>query len=97
MPAPIVPRRFVGHVDSPATPSLDPARLGRAWASADGPLVAWRVEPGHRLRVILADQDPHHVVPEYRPYRARLFVDDARPSRVSLPLVAADSPPLSSG
>ena len=59
--------------------------------------VAWRVEPGHRLRVIIADQDPHHVVPEYRPYRARLFADDERPSRVSLPLLAAGSLPLSSG
>lgn len=49
--------------------------------------MAWRVEPGHHLRVVVADQDPHHVVPEYRPYRARLFVDDLRPSAVHLPLV----------
>jgi len=39
--APIVPRHLVGHVDSPATPSLDPARLGRMEATADGPLHAW--------------------------------------------------------
>lgn len=39
--APIVPRHLVGHVDSPATPSADPARLGRVEATADGPLVAW--------------------------------------------------------
>ncbi len=50
--------------------------------------MAWRVEPGHRLRVVIADQDPQHVVPEYRPYRARLFVDDLRPSLVELPVVA---------
>lgn len=49
--------------------------------------MAWRLEPGHRLRVVVADQDPHHVVPEYRAYRARLFVDDVRPSSVLLPSV----------
>ena len=49
--------------------------------------MSWRVEAGHRLRVIVADQDPQHVLPEYRPYRARLFVDPERPSRVELPLV----------
>ena len=38
---PIVPRPLVGHVDSPATPSLDPARLGRVEARAEGPLQAW--------------------------------------------------------
>jgi hypothetical protein len=37
--------------------------------------------------VVVADQEPHHVLPEYRPYRARLFVDPERPSRVELPLV----------
>ena len=36
----IVPRALVGHVDSPATPSLDPARLGSVVATADGPLRA---------------------------------------------------------
>lgn len=49
--------------------------------------MAWRLEAGHRLRVVIADQEPHHVLPEYRPYRARLFVDPERPSRVELPLV----------
>lgn len=49
--------------------------------------MAWRVAPGHHLRVVIADQDPHHVVPEYRPYRARLFVDDERSSQVDLPIV----------
>lgn len=39
--SPIVPRVHVGHVDSPATPSLDPARLGRMEATADEPLHAW--------------------------------------------------------
>ena len=53
----------------------------------EGRTVAWRVEPGHHTRVIIADQDPQHVVPEYRPYRARLFVDDERPSGVELPVV----------
>ena len=48
--------------------------------------MAWRVAAGHHLRVVVADQDPHHVVPEYRPYRARLFVDDVRASAVELPL-----------
>ncbi len=38
---PSVPRALVGYVDSPATPSLDPARLGRVEAQADGPLHAW--------------------------------------------------------
>ena len=56
MPAPsIVPRLHVGHVDSPATPSLDPTRLGRVSATADAPLTAW----GHttlRLRYVVG----HH-------------------------------------
>ena len=39
--SPIVPRHLVGHVDSAATPSLDPARLGSVVATADGPLRAW--------------------------------------------------------
>lgn len=43
MPLPIVPRDLVGHVDSVATPSLDPARLGavEVLAPAAGPLTAW--------------------------------------------------------
>lgn len=49
--------------------------------------MAWKVEAGHRLRVVIADQEPGHVLPEYRPYRARLFVDDVRPSSVTLPIV----------
>jgi predicted acyl esterase len=49
-------------------------------------LVAWRVEAGHHLRVVVADQDHQHVVPEYRLYRARLFVDAERPSVVVLPV-----------
>lgn len=52
---PAVPRDLVGFVDDPATPSLDPARLGRVEATADGPLHAW----GHttlRLRYVVG----HH-------------------------------------
>jgi predicted acyl esterase len=48
--------------------------------------MAWRLAAGHHLRVVIADQDPAHVFPEFRPYRARLFVDDVRPSCVELPL-----------
>jgi len=54
--------------------------------------MAWRLAAGHRLRVIIADQDPHHVLPEYRPYRARLYVDDLRPSHVELPLADVAAP-----
>lgn len=52
---PAIPRELVGFVDSPATPSLDPERLGRVEAVADGPLHAW----GHttiRLRYVVG----HH-------------------------------------
>ena len=42
MPVPaIVPRHLVGHVDSAATPSLDPTRLGSVSTTADAPLTAW--------------------------------------------------------
>jgi uncharacterized protein len=48
--------------------------------------IAWRVAAGHRLRVVVADQDARHVIPEYRPWRARLYTEPGRASRVWLPL-----------
>lgn len=55
--------------------------------------IAYRVAAGHRLRVVVADQDAGHVIPEYRAWRARLYHEPDRASRVWLPL--AQSPPPS--
>jgi predicted acyl esterase len=48
--------------------------------------VAYRVRAGHRLRVVVADQRPSHLVPEYRPWRARLYHEVGRASSVTLPV-----------
>lgn len=49
--------------------------------------IAYVVPAGHRLRVVVADQRPEYVVPVYRPWRARLFHEPGRVSRVILPCV----------
>lgn len=48
--------------------------------------IAYRLEAGHRLRVIVCDQHPDYVVPVYRPWRSRLYCEAGRPSSVILPL-----------
>jgi len=60
----------------------------------EAPALSWRLEAGRRLGVIVAAQDPHDVLPEHRPQRARRFVNPERPSRVELPLVVE---PMGSG
>ena len=48
--------------------------------------VAYRVPAGHRLRVVIADQNVDYVFPVFRPWRARLFCEEGRASRVILPI-----------
>ncbi|MBX2798345.1 MAG: prolyl oligopeptidase family serine peptidase [Myxococcales bacterium] len=54
--------------------------------------IAYRVSAGHHLRVVVADQHPDYVVPVYRPWRARLYCEGARPSCVRLPTSSSTSP-----
>lgn len=52
----------------------------------DARVIAYRMPEGHKLRVIIADQNPDYVVPVYRPYRMRLFCELGRASCVVLPV-----------
>ncbi len=68
------------HGQRDATPGAH-LRLGLT-----GRAIAYRVPAGHRLRVVIADQNPAYVVPVYRPWRARLFHEPDRSSHVVLPI-----------
>jgi predicted acyl esterase len=52
----------------------------------EGRAIAWRIAAGHRLRVTVADQAISSVLPEYRPWRARLYHEADRASAVVLPV-----------
>lgn len=49
--------------------------------------IAYRVPAGHSLRVELQNHDAAYVVPEYAPWRCRLFCEEGRASSVTLPVL----------
>ena len=49
--------------------------------------IAYRVPAGHHLRVEIQNHDAGFVVPEYRPWRCRLYCEEGRTSSVTLPLL----------
>lgn len=53
----------------------------------DARAIAYRVMAGHRLRVEVQNHDAAYVVPEYRPWRCRLYCEEGRASLVSLPIL----------
>ncbi len=48
--------------------------------------IAYRLPAGHRLRVVLTNTNPAYVVPLCRPWRARIYHEVGRASRIILPL-----------
>jgi predicted acyl esterase len=49
--------------------------------------IAYRVPAGHRLRVEIQNHDAAYVVPEYGPWRCRLYCEQGRASLVVLPVL----------
>ena len=47
--------------------------------------IAWRVEAGHRLRVVVRNYDTERVFPYYAPWCARLYHEAGRASGVRIP------------
>lgn len=48
--------------------------------------IAWLLEVGHRLRLVIRPFQATWVVPFYTPWRARLYADDVRSSMISVPV-----------
>ena len=48
--------------------------------------IAWRIEAGHRLRVVVCNYDTERVFPYYEPWCARLYHEAGRASGVEIPL-----------
>ncbi len=71
-----------GHIGSR---SATPGRHLRE--VVEGRAIAYRVAAGHRLRVEVQNHDAAYVVPEYRPWRCRLYCEEDRASRVTLPVL----------
>lgn len=55
---------------------------------------SWVFEPGHALRLSITGADFPNSWPSPLPYRAQILTGGAHPSRLILPVVAAQEPPL---
>ena len=71
-----------GHA---ADRAAEPGRHRRV--VVDARAIAYRVAAGHRLRVEVQNHDAAYVVPEYRPWRCRLYCEEGRASCVTLPVL----------